>query len=293
MKTKLLLFAVSLFLLACTSEKVASEKAIPMTFNNSKEITKQDIIKPKGNTLATRFQPPKGFERTKTTDNSFAHYLRNLPLKPAGAEVKYYSGIVKPNTDIYEAVIDLPIGKKDLHQCADAVMRLRAEYLWEQKKYDQIHFNFTNGFRVDYSEWMKGKRIAVNGNKTNWKDSKAPSNTYEDFWKYMEQIFMYAGTHSLSKELKSVALENMKIGDVFIQGGFPGHAILVVDMAMHPETKEQLFLLAQSYMPAQETQILKNPTNQNISPWYSLDFEGQLDTPEWVFNKSDLKRFEE
>jgi len=103
---------------------------------------------------------------------------------------------------------------------------------------------------------------------------------------------MYAGTHSLSKELKSVPLENIQIGDVFIQGGFPGHAILVVDMAEHLTTKEKIFMLAQSYMPAQETQILKNPTNKNLSPWYSLNFEGQLDTPEWDFNKSDLKRFE-
>ena len=160
MKTKLFLIATALFLLACTSEKVASEKATPVKVNTVKETPKQDPIKPNGNTLATRFQPPNGFERIKATDNSFAHYLRNLPLKPAGTEVKFYDGSVKPNYDVYEAVIDLPIGKKDLHQCADAVMRLRAEYLWKQKKYDQIHFNFTNGFRVDYSEWMQGKRIA-------------------------------------------------------------------------------------------------------------------------------------
>jgi len=292
MKTNLFLIAISLLFLACTSEKNAPEKAIPIKSKTVEETSTEKVINVNGNILATRFQVPKDFQRIEAADNSFAKYLRDLPLKPFGAEVKFYDGSVKTNYDVYEAVIDLPIGKKDLHQCADAVMRLRAEYLWKQKKYDKIHFNFTNGFRVDYSEWMQGKRIAVNGNKTNWKASKAPSNTYEDFWKYMEQIFMYAGTHSLSKELKSVPLENIQIGDVFIQGGFPGHAILVVDMAEHLTTKEKIFMLAQSYMPAQETQILKNPTNKNLSPWYSLNFEGQLDTPEWDFNKSDLKRFE-
>ena len=30
--------------------------------------------------------------------------------------------------------------------------------------------------------------------------------------------------------MESVVMQNMKIGDVFIQGGFPGHAVIVVDM---------------------------------------------------------------
>jgi hypothetical protein len=45
-------------------------------------------------------------------------------------------------------------------------------------------------------------------------------------------------------------------------------------------------------MPAQEIQILKNPINKT-SPWYSVDFGEILETPEWTFYKTDLKRFEE
>ncbi|MBN2610182.1 MAG: hypothetical protein JXB00_01355, partial [Bacteroidales bacterium] len=55
----------------------------------------------------------------------------------------------------------------------------------------------------------------------------------------------------------------------------------------------KVFLLAQSYMPAQDIQILKNPNDKSISPWYSLDFEGDLITPEWTFKKTDLKRFKD
>ncbi|RLD54687.1 MAG: hypothetical protein DRJ01_17695, partial [Bacteroidetes bacterium] len=87
-------------------------------------------------------------------------------------------------------------------------------------------------------------------------------------------------------------LENMEIGDIFIKGGFPGHGIIVVDMCFNKETGEKLFLLAQSYMPAQEIQILQNPNNKQISPWYNLNFERRLYTPEWTFKKTDLKRFE-
>lgn len=254
---------------------------------------KNEIINPDGQIVETRLLTPEGFERIVTRENSFAEYLRLLPLKSHGSEVTLYDGRTKPNYDVYDAVVNLNIGKRDLHQCADAVMRLWAEYLWIQKQYDKIHFNFTNGFQVDYSEWMLGKRIIVNGNETHWAQSHPPSNTYQDFWKYMEIIFTYAGTVSLSRELIPINVDNVLIGDIFIKGGSPGHAVIVVDLAFNPETNEKIFLLAQSYMPAQEIQILKNPNNNQISPWYSFDFGETLITPEWTFKKTDLKRFEE
>jgi len=53
-----------------------------------------------------------------------------------------------------------------------------------------------------------------------------------------------------------------------------------------------LFVLAQSYMPAQELQVLKNPNAGDFSPWYRVsDIDGQLRTPEWTFKSSALKRF--
>lgn len=248
-------------------------------------------INPEGNTIASRFNLPEGFERIPQTAESFGSYLRNLPLKPDGAEVLYYNGTTKSNYDIYAAVVDQSIGKRDLHQCADAIMRLKADYHFDRKEYEQIHFNFVNGFRVDYSEWRKGKRIVVEGNKSWWVQRAGASDSPESYWKYLEIIFSYAGTLSLTKELKAVAIEEMQIGDVFIQGGSPGHAIIVVDIIQHMETGEKRFLLAQSYMPAQQLQILQNPNNDDPSPWYSLEFEGDLNTPEWTFGKEDLKRF--
>jgi hypothetical protein len=44
-------------------------------------------------------------------------------------------------------------------------------------------------------------------------------------------------------------------------------------------------------MPAQEIQLLKNPNNEGLSPWYSLSFSGDLYTPEWTFSQDELKRF--
>ena len=251
-----------------------------------------DLINKAGTTINTRFRLPEGFQRIASSQNSFAAYLQNLPLKPDGSMVKYYNGAIKEKRDVYQGVVDMDIGKRDLQQCADAIMRLRGEYLWQQKAYEDIHFDFTNGFQVDYSQWMKGYRMRIKSNQTTWYKSKAPSNRYKDFRAYMNLIFAYAGTLSLNKELPSVIFEKVQIGDIFIQGGSPGHAVIIVDMAQHPETGEQLFLLAQSYMPAQDIQILQNPMNKSLSPWYSTQFTGSLITPEWIFEKTDLKRFE-
>jgi hypothetical protein len=138
---------------------------------------------------------------------------------------------------------------------------------------------------------MKGKRISVNGNQVKWVQKTHASNTYQDFRNYLTIIFSYAGTLSLEKELKPVAIKDLQIGDVFIQGGSPGHAVIVVDLVVNHQTNEKLFLLAQSYMPAQDIHILKNFQNSTNSPWYSIPANSVLSTPEWTFETTDLKRF--
>ena len=86
-------------------------------------------------------------------------------------------------------------------------------------------------------------------------------------------------------------MKTIQIGDVFILGGFPGHAVLVVDVCENKSTGEKLFLIQQSYMPAQEIHVLKNLNNSEISPWYSVNFSGDLETPEWTFTKEQLMRW--
>ena len=259
------------------------------------QTTSQDfskpVINPQGKTVETRISPPEGYTRIDADQNSFTTYLRNIPLRPDGSVVKLYNGSPKVSIDVYVAVADLPIGKRDLHQCADAVMRLRAEYLWQHKRYDEIHFNFTNGFRADYSKWRAGYHISVKGNEVSWYNANAASDSYESFWKYLEMVFSYAGTLSLNQELKPTNIDKIKPGDVFIQGGSPGHAVIVLDVAKHNQTGKHIFMLAQSYMPAQELQILKNRKERDLSPWYDANFEDELNTPEWTFKKSDLKSF--
>jgi len=171
-------------------------------------------------------------------------------------------------------------------------MRLRAEYLFKTKQFDKLHFNFTNGFNAEFSKWIQGYRIKVKGNKTNWYLAAKPSNNIEVFNQYLEMVFSYAGTLSLSKELKSKSVNDIAAGDVFIFGGSPGHAVIIMDIAIHVKTKEKIFMLAQSYMPAQNIHVLKNLNDPEISPWYKLKADQTLKTPEWNFYPGSLFSFE-
>lgn len=279
---KLWIVLILLLLVSCTQKK--EETAV------KQENPPASLINPGGSTIRERISPPGGFARAGAAGGSFGEYLRNLPLKPHGSRVKYYDGTVK-NRDSHDAVIDLDVGSRDLQQCADAVIRLRAEFLYEKGLYDKIHFNFTNGFTADYPTWMRGNRIVVEGNKAHWVKKTGYSRDYASFRNYLDMVFAYAGTLSLSMEMKKVPLEDMKIGDVFLKGEDPGHCVIVVDMAENKATGEKLFMIAQSYMPAQDIHILKNPGNKEISPWYPAGFGETLNTPEWTFNKNQLVRF--
>jgi hypothetical protein len=243
--------------------------------------------------LARRIAAPEGYECVPAADGSFGAWLRHLPLMKGNPPVRLFNGKEKPNQDAHVAVVDIDVGDRDLQQCADAVIRLRAEYLWSAGAADAVHFNFTSGDRADYAKWREGYRPAVSGSRVAWAKSAEADPSYRGFRAYLDMVFTYAGTLSLSRELAAVPDPGaVRIGDVFVQGGRPGHAVLVVDAAVHRASGRKRFLLVQSYMPAQDVHVLKNPSDPAGGPWYDADFGDALRTPEWTFGRGDLKRFE-
>lgn len=246
----------------------------------------------RGDTVAGRIAPPPGFARTVQVRGSFGHWLRHLPLRPPGAPVRLFNGRLKSRQDVHAAVVDIDVGKADLQQCADAVMRLRAEYLFSQRRADEIHFNFTSGDRIDFSRWAAGWRPQVRGSKVAWRRGGVMAADHPALGRYLRTIFTYAGSYSLSRELNRVGGgRTLKVGDIFLKGGFPGHAVIVVDQAENPDSGQAAFLLAQSYMPAQDIHILRNP-GRALSPWYIAGERANLVTPEWTFDWGARYRFE-
>jgi hypothetical protein len=245
---------------------------------------------PSSTQLVERFVAPTGAMRVDVEAGSFAHTLRHLALKPVGSPVLLYSGRPKASQEVHAAVVDISTGTKDLQQCADAVMRLRAEYLYASGQQDAIAFNFTNGFRATWKRWRAGERIRVSGNTCTWVQGGQPDASHEQLLKYLELVFTYAGTLSLAKELEPAADKPLMAGDVFIQGGSPGHAVLVLDVARHPDGRV-FFLLGQSYMPAQDFHVLRNTSDALNGAWFEYRKGSVLRTPEWTFAWSDRKRW--
>jgi hypothetical protein len=240
----------------------------------------QVSINPLGKTIEERFPAPTGFYRQDAPKNAFATYLRQLPLKAHGSFVKSYQGKILDKKEVYLAVIEMDLDARDLQQCADAVMRLKGEYLFQQGKKKQISF-----------------RLVATNQELSFLSHTQGDQSYAAFRKYMRYIFTYANTTSLRNQLIPVELSKLKIGDVFIQkaqnGRAHGHAVIVVDLVVNPNGQKR-YLLAQSYMPAQDTQILINRQRPDISPWYELDIQAQkINTPEWDFVPSDLRRFKD
>ncbi|PYG87739.1 uncharacterized protein DUF4846 [Ruminiclostridium sufflavum DSM 19573] len=308
---KILILIMLLLLTGCTNTSTKPEQSnvdgsLAINNENTESASKQDaieaiksdadetatLINKRGNTVEERVRVPKGFQRVEAENNSYEQYLRELPVKPDGTKIKLYNGEVTDKA-VHAAVLDIDVGNRDLQQCADAVIRLRAEYLYGQGLYEKIHFNFTNGFNAEYSKWMNGYRIEVKENKTYWVEKTDYSREYSSFRKYLDMVFAYAGTLSLSKEMKFKSIENMQIGDVFLKGDTPGHTVIILDMAENISTGEKIFLIAQSYMPAQDIHILRNFENGELSPWYSVNFGEALRTPEWKFEKGQLMRFQD
>ena len=148
-------------------------------------------------------------------------------------------------------------------------MRLRADFLFDQKRYDEIEF------------WDNHNKLYK------WEGG----DNHSGFDIFLLNTFAWCGSASLEKQLNQVAdKNNLKPGDVFIRGGFPGHAMIVADIAINDKGKK-IFLLAQSYMPAQDIHIVRNPNDEKISPWYEVNESAEIITPEWTFSWKELKEW--
>lgn len=210
---------------------------------------------------------PEGYTRVPGHPGSFTNWLRTVKCKK-DKTVYLYDGRIKANQRAQFAVLDIgPVSP--LEQCADVVMRLRAEYLFATKQYDAILF----------TDFEQGQYI--------WKGG----NDRLGFDRYLQQVFGMCGTASLEKQMHPVApFSALQPGDVLVQGGFPGHAVLVADMAINKKG-EKIFLLVQGYMPAQDIHILVNPLDPEHGPWFPIPATDTLYTPEWRFHQQALHRW--
>ncbi len=136
----------------------------------------------------------------------------------------------KANQRAQLAVSDIQVGEKYLQQCAHAVIRIRAEYLFEQGRFKELIFKDNASTVYRFS---------------------APY-TRENSDSYLQRVFGMCGAASLARQTKRIIMHDLSSGDVLIRGGFPGHAVMVMDVA-EDKKGELIYLLVQSYMPRSGT----------------------------------------
>ena len=124
-------------------------------------------------TVASRLRTPFAHTRYEVEPKSFAAWLRGLPLEPGRGVINMYDGSRARTQRNHVAVVAIDVGGRDLQQCADSIIRLRAEYLRVAGRVDEIAFHFTSGDLARWSDWRDGVRPTVRGNSVSWARSAA------------------------------------------------------------------------------------------------------------------------
>jgi hypothetical protein len=241
-------------------------------------------------TIKTRVKVPEGYRRVSYPEGSFEDYLRNYKLKPFGSKIINYDASEYFWQRGHIGILEVPVPNNGLQQCADALIRIRSEYLWDQNRKDEIGFNFTSGHYCSWMKYAQGYRPKINENKVTFYKTATEDQSKSNFYRFLNLIFTYSGTLSLDYELKSIKAKDLKIGDMLIKGGSPGHIVMLCD-EVDNDQGDKLFLIFQGNTPAQSVHLVKNLTDNSISPWYTLEDDAEISVSNYTFSSAKFVRF--
>lgn len=207
------------------------------------------------NSIFERIPTPAGYERIKLYKNSFAEWIRYLPLRPEDSVILTYTGDPLPES-FYNvwAVIDIPLYfNRDIEQCADYAYRFWFEYQKEVGFGEDLWLTDYNGNKIYYYRWKRGRE----------------NPTLRRFFKWTCDN---ANSYSLMKGLYEVKEEqNLGPGDIIVQNrsGGIGHVSIIFDVC-EDKMRRRLYLIGYSFMPAQECHIEKADENYGVNGWFTL-----------------------
>jgi hypothetical protein len=242
--------------------------------------------------LRQRFDPPRGFSRIELSSESFGAFLRDLPIRTDRTYVLSHRGVRLGSPSA--AVVLLDVGSRDLQQCADAAIRLHAEYLWQRGRAAEAAYHFTSGDRSRWVDWQRGERYRVKGARVERESGPARPNTHAEYRRWLDLVFTYAGSLSLARDTIAVSIDEVAPGDLYVMGGSPGHVVVILDVAIDAHGRRAA-LIGQSFMPAQEFHVLRGRGQRVLDEvWFLLPEpeHRELDTPSWrPFGSEHARRF--
>jgi hypothetical protein len=234
---------------------------------------------------------PDGWTRTPVGPGTLGEWLRGLPVR-TDATVRAYDGRVLRAPAAH--VVEIDVGDRDLQQCADTTIRLLSEYAWASGRASELGWHFTSGDLTTWADWVAGERFAIGRTVERSRGAPRPADR-ATFRGWLDLVFTYAGTRSLAREGTPVGDRPVEAGDVFVSPGSPGHAVIVLDVAVGPDGR-RAGLLGQGFMPAQDLHVLRRdlPGESAVldGVWFVLPGPGErLDTPSWdPFAAGDARR---
>jgi hypothetical protein len=222
--------------------------------------------------ITVAFSPPDGAERVDA--DAFGTWLRTRTVAAPDRPVKTHDGRVVPGR---QRVIELPVVRGDLQQCADSAIRMRAE--WQKATGQPVLFHATSGDPMAWDRWAKGDRPHEEKNTLVWTTGHG-AGTWDG---YLQKVFMWAGTRSLHAYDTVPADGSPQPGDVLVDPGSPGHAVLLMDVATKGDAT--YVLVGEGFMPAQDFHVELG----DHDGWWRWD-DG-IPTYHWPLPAASLRRW--
>jgi len=237
--------------------------------------------------------PPAGFSRVPAEVGTYAWWLRHLPVLGPAEPLRYHDGTVVPRgNSTVAAIVDLDTGKRDLQQCMDVLLRLRAEYLRAAGLERRIAFRYVGGRYYTWSSWKKGLRPDRATPDLRLVPRAAWGDSRGNFLHYLQTLYYDTGTMHHQNEPK-VAPADLAIGDFFVyapsNAHATGHAVVVLDLAVSA-SGERRIVVGQGDTPATDFHVLRDPKGSAWFPIPATDFLGTFLWPT-PFSWDMLRRF--
>ncbi len=241
---------------------------------------------------------PAGYTRVPSAPGSFGAWLEALPLYPPDRQVLSHRGDPMTHMPAWR-VVDMPVGDRDLQQCADSLLRLRADWLRSIGR--NPAFRYTSGDLSSWADYAAGWRLRVSGNTVSRVKSAAPDASEANYDRWLMDLFTYAGTRSLPAD--SLPDASPDPGDFLLISGSPGHAVMILGVAARADVPagggpyggapDRLVMVGQGFMPAMDFHIVIGDVggaDGAAGPWHRIQGE-TLDIMQFPMPWSNLRRW--